>query len=107
MSGAELPGPETASAAHTAGGGEAGGGNAGAGGQARALTQGELLAGRYRVERFLARGGMGEVYEAQDLELRIRVALKTIRPRASASAGARERLKQEVLLARSVASPHV
>ena len=30
--------------------------------------------------RFLARGGMGEVYEAEDLELRERIALKTIQP---------------------------
>src|SRR5690242_17254740 len=38
----------------------------------------QLVAGRYKIVRFIGRGGMGEVYEAQDLELRERVALKTI-----------------------------
>ena len=40
---------------------------------------GDVVAGRYRIVRFIAQGGMGEVYEAEDLELRERVALKTIR----------------------------
>ena len=35
--------------------------------------------GRYLVIRFIARGGMGEVYEAEDLELSCRVVLKTLR----------------------------
>ena len=44
------------------------------------LAIGELLSGRFRVIRFLGRGGMGEVYEAKDLDLGECVALKTIRP---------------------------
>ena len=43
------------------------------------FVKGELLAGRFRIVRFVARGGMGEVYEAEDTELNERVALKTIR----------------------------
>ena len=39
---------------------------------------GEVVAYRFRVVRFLAKGGMGELYEAEDLELHERVALKTI-----------------------------
>ena len=34
------------------------------------------VAGRYRIVRFLARGGMGEVYEVEDLELEERIALR-------------------------------
>src|ERR687897_2947291 len=40
---------------------------------------GMLVAHRYRVERFLARGGMGEVYAVHDQVLNERVALKTVR----------------------------
>ena len=68
-----------------------------------------LVAGRYRIKRFLARGGMGEVYEAWDVLLGERVALKTINP-LSATADqqkASARFKQEVQLSRRVADAHV
>ena len=44
------------------------------------FSPGQILAGRYKVERFLARGGMGEVYQVYDRELGENVALKTILP---------------------------
>jgi hypothetical protein len=36
----------------------------------RRFRTGEILAGRFKIIRFIAAGGMGEVYEAEDLELR-------------------------------------
>jgi DNA-directed RNA polymerase subunit RPC12/RpoP len=66
---------------------------------------GDLVGGRYRVRAFLAQGGMGEVYEAEDQELRVEVALKTIRPRDSEDDLALERLKREIQLARRVTHP--
>lgn len=42
------------------------------------LRPGQLLERRYRLGPLLARGGFGEVYEAQDLQLERRVALKYI-----------------------------
>ncbi|WP_228545969.1 serine/threonine-protein kinase [Microcella flavibacter] len=41
---------------------------------------GELVAGRYRVERLIGRGGMSTVYEAADENIPRRVALKVFRP---------------------------
>lgn len=68
---------------------------------------GQLVASRYRVERRLGRGGMGEVYAAHDLELGEAVALKTIAGALAAEPSAVRRLKLELRLARSVAHPHV
>jgi eukaryotic-like serine/threonine-protein kinase len=66
------------------------------------LAVGELVRERYEILRFIGRGGMGEVYEARDLELRTRVALKTIRPELSAHEGTRARFKDEIRLARRI-----
>ena len=43
------------------------------------FSAGEVVSGRFEVIRFLGQGGMGEVYEARDLELGERLALKAIR----------------------------
>src|SRR5215470_10568099 len=71
------------------------------------LRPDELLAGRFSIVRFIARGGMGAVYEAEDLSLRTRVALKIIRSALLADTSALERFRREVLLARRVAHPNV
>ncbi|MGD8396679.1 MAG: serine/threonine-protein kinase, partial [Candidatus Eiseniibacteriota bacterium] len=74
------------------------------------LSPGVVLAGRYRIERLLGRGGMGVVYEALDQLLSIRIALKTLRltgPTNDEMSRAVRRLKSEVLLARTISHPHV
>ena len=64
---------------------------------------GQLIAGRFSIVRFIARGGMGEVYEAKDQFLQDSgVALKIIRPEIAADATTSTRFEQEVLLARKV-----
>src|ERR1700674_2910931 len=45
-----------------------------------ALEPGAMLMGRFLIVRRIGAGGMGEVYEATDFELRDQVALKVIRP---------------------------
>jgi eukaryotic-like serine/threonine-protein kinase len=73
--------------------------------QVAGIAAGQVLAGRFRVRRFIARGGMGEVFEAEDLELHEDVALKTVRPEIAADPGSLERFKTEVHLARKVTHP--
>jgi serine/threonine protein kinase/tetratricopeptide (TPR) repeat protein len=75
--------------------------------QAQAFRPGDLVAERFRIMRFLARGGMGEVYEAEDVELHERVALKSIRSELLHDGRALERFKREVHLARKVTHPNV
>jgi tetratricopeptide (TPR) repeat protein len=71
------------------------------------FSTGELVAGRFRIVKFLSQGGMGEVYEAEDLELQGHVALKTIRPEIASDARIAARFKQEIQLARKVTHPNV
>ncbi|MFF0560756.1 protein kinase [Streptomyces sp. NPDC004266] len=47
------------------------------------------VAGRYRLDRLLGRGGSADVYEALDLRLRRPVAVKVFRPEDARRAGAR------------------
>jgi tetratricopeptide (TPR) repeat protein len=67
---------------------------------------GEVLAGRYEILGFLASGGMGEVYEAEDLELGHPVAVKAIRNDV-ASPDHVFWLKREVHSARRIEHPNV
>src|SRR5450631_912437 len=71
------------------------------------FSAGDLLAGRFQVVRYIAGGGMGEVYEAQDQELREQVAIKTIRPEILRQPNAVRLFKREVHLARKVTHANV
>lgn len=68
---------------------------------------GTMAAERFRIVRFIKRGGMGEVYEAYDQVLEIPVALKTVVSTACDNPRAVRKLKAEVQLARSVRHPNV
>jgi len=69
---------------------------------------GELIADRFEVVGFIARGGMGEVYEVKDHFLRgMSVALKIIRPEIASDAVNTRRFEQEVILARRVSHPNL
>jgi serine/threonine protein kinase/tetratricopeptide (TPR) repeat protein len=67
----------------------------------------EVIAGRFRIIRYIADGGMGTVYEAEDLTLNDRVALKTIRPEIVSDRKTAERFKREILLGKKVTHPNV
>ena len=84
-------------------------GSDGGGAQAslRTFAVDEIIARRYRVVRFIARGGMGEVYEVEDSELSSRIALKTIRVDLAGDEAVLERFRSEISLARRVTHANV
>jgi serine/threonine-protein kinase len=68
---------------------------------------GQRVGARYRIVGLLGRGGMGEVYRADDLELGQSVALKFLPERLAADDAAIERFRREVRTARQIAHPNV
>jgi len=68
---------------------------------------GYVLADRYRIVGLLGRGGMGEVYRADDLKLGQAVALKFLPPDRAADEAFLERFRAEVRTSRQVAHPNV
>jgi serine/threonine protein kinase/tetratricopeptide (TPR) repeat protein len=74
---------------------------------AACFAPGDLLANRYRIMRFISKGGMGEVYAAEDLELRETLAVKTVLASIAANSVAIEQFKREIHLARKVTHPNV
>jgi len=71
------------------------------------FTPGTMLAERYRIVGLLGKGGMGEVYRADDLKLRQSVALKFLPKALSNDAQKLERFHHEVRIARQVSHPNV
>ena len=64
------------------------------------------LAGRYKIERELGRGGMATVYLAEDTKHGRKVAIKVLRSGLAASLGA-ERFLREIGIAARLAHPHI
>lgn len=68
---------------------------------------GQILAGKYRVEKIIGEGAMGYVLGAYHLELEERVAIKWVRDIGSASPEAIERFLREAKLCAKIQSEHV
>ena len=72
-------------------------------GQVGEFCPGERIAKRYVIVQFIARGGMGDVYEAIDEHLQgKRIALKTLRAEIALDPKMQTRFEREVLVAREV-----
>src|SRR2546422_4104481 len=76
-------------------------------GQGRGFAPGVVLAGRFRIIGLLGRGGMGEVYRADDLKLGQPVALKFLPGALAGDAVLLERFHGEARNARQVSHPNV
>ncbi|MCI0460730.1 MAG: serine/threonine protein kinase [Gemmataceae bacterium] len=74
---------------------------------AERFAPGTLLDGRYRVVALLGKGGMGEVYRADDLRLGQSVALKFLPPHLAADPERLQRFLNEARVARQVSHPNV
>lgn len=71
------------------------------------FRSGDLIADRFVTQRFVARGGMGEVYLVFDRLLEEKVALKTLPCAALDDSEAVRLVKAEVQMARRIADRHV
>ena len=74
---------------------------------ARADLAGTLLAGRYRLERLIATGGMAQVWEATDLVLDRRVAVKLLHAHLADDTTFVERFRREAIAAARLAHPSI
>src|SRR5438309_1890375 len=71
------------------------------------ILPGTLLADRYRIVALVGRGGMGEVYRAEDLKLDQDVALKFLPEKLVQDGAALARFHREVRIAREISHPNV
>ena len=71
------------------------------------VSAGDVLAGKYRVERVLGAGGMGVVVAAHHIHLDEKVALKFLLPAALSNAEAIARFEREARAAVKIKSEHV
>jgi eukaryotic-like serine/threonine-protein kinase len=71
------------------------------------VSEGQVLAGKYRVEKVLGSGGMGVVVAAWHLELEQRVAVKFLHPLAMERPDTAERFRREARSAAKIRSEHV
>ncbi|HUS67261.1 MAG TPA: serine/threonine-protein kinase [Kofleriaceae bacterium] len=63
---------------------------------------GALISGRYQIVRFIASGGMGDVYQAQDRFMNEAIALKVLQPEIASDESSLARFRQEAQLARRI-----
>ena len=71
------------------------------------LPEGHIIAGKYRVERIVGRGGMGVVYLARHIALEEPVAIKVLLPDMMEIAGMVSRFEREARAASKIKSEHV
>src|SRR6516164_3044898 len=74
---------------------------------ATVFHEGDILGGRYEIQKLLGMGGMGAVYKARDMEVERVVGLKVIRPDLAGDPAILARFKQELILARQVTHKNI
>ena len=68
---------------------------------------GQLLAGRYQLERQIGQGGMAEVWVATDVDLDRKVAVKWLKTNLAADAVVAERFRREAIAVARLSHPNI
>jgi serine/threonine protein kinase len=71
------------------------------------IPRGTLLGGKYRIDREIGRGGMAAVYEAENVNINKRVAIKLLAGHLTASQTVVERFLREARAVSAIKSPHI
>src|SRR5512146_1034874 len=71
------------------------------------IPVGTVLAGKYRITREIGRGGMAAVYEAADVDIGRRAAIKVLAQELTASTVVVERFLREARAAAAIRSPYI
>src|SRR5262245_55711244 len=71
------------------------------------VAAGSIIAGKYALDRLLAKGGMGSVWAAHHVKLGSPLAIKFLDPRFAQSAAFMERFEREARAAAALHSPNV
>ncbi|MEY5058191.1 MAG: hypothetical protein RI987_995 [Actinomycetota bacterium] len=68
---------------------------------------GSVIAERYRIDKFVAQGGMATVYLAEDLRLDRKVAVKIIHPHLATNSSFRDKFIREAKMAARLSHPNL
>src|SRR4051812_5696225 len=71
------------------------------------LEIGQILDGKYRIVRVIGEGGMGAVYEGENVRIRRRVAIKVLHAATATNAEAVQRFEREAQAAGRIGSDHI
>jgi eukaryotic-like serine/threonine-protein kinase len=71
------------------------------------LEIGQILEGKYRIIRLIGEGGMGAVYEGENVRIKRRVAIKVLHAATATNAEAVQRFEREAQAAGRIGSDHI
>src|SRR6187431_453442 len=71
------------------------------------LSTGEIIDGKYRTIRLIGEGGMGAVYEAENIRIHRKVAIKVLHAGVATNADAVQRFEREAQAAGRIGSEHI